>query len=259
MIRRAVPVVCVLAVAAALAAVLGSSSSLATGGPIFRGPFGSGAGAVWLLLPRSSPRSVVVFLHGWKVAPPGPSYPWVGQFRPWLDHLVAGGSAVLFPAYQLGGDTQSPARVTSLRLGLEQEFSHLRHPGLPVVAAGYSFGASLAFYYAADARRWRLPEPRAVDGVFPAGLIPGAPLPPLPAAIDALLQVGDQDTVAGRSGADTFWSLLVRRPGGRQRLVVVRSRPGFAAVHAAAKLSTAPARRAFWAPLDTLVARARAG
>ena len=243
----------------ALVALLGAGSSRAAGGPILRGPFGAGAGRVWLLLPRSRPRSVVVFLHGWKVAPTSPSYPWVGQFRPWLDHLAASGSAVLFPAYQLGGDAQGPARVTSLRAGLGEGFSHLNHPRLPVVVAGYSFGASLAFYYAADARRWRLPEPRAVDGIFPAGLIPGAPLPPLPAAVDVLLEVGDKDTVAGRSGADAFWAWLIKRHGGRQRLVVVRSTPGFAAVHAAPKLSSAAARRAFWTALDTLVARARHG
>jgi len=256
--RRAGPALCLFAAALTLAALVGEGSPRAAGGPILRGPFGVGAGRVWLLLPRSRPRSVVVFLHGWKVAPTSPSYPWVGQFRPWLDHLAEAGSAVVFPAYQLGGDAQSAARVSSLKVGLGEGFSYLDRPGLPVVVAGYSFGASLAFYYAADARRWRLPEPKAVDGIFPAGLIPGAPLPPMPAMVDVLLQVGDEDTVAGRSGADAFWSWLIKRRGGRQRLVVVRSRPGFAADHAAPKLSSEPARRAFWAPLDTLLARARA-
>jgi len=246
-----------LAVASALTAPLATGSSRATGGPIVRGPFGSGAGRVWLVLPRSRLTSIVVFLHGWKVAPPGPNYPWVGQFRPWLDHLAATGSAVLFPAYQLGGDAQSPARVTSLRIALGKGFSRLHHPGLPVVVVGYSFGASLAFYYAADARLWQLPQPRAVDGIFPAGLVPGVPLPPLANAVDVLLQVGDKDTVAGRSGADAFWAWLTKRHGGRQRLVVVRSRAGFAAVHSAPKSSSQPARHAFWAPLDTLITRAR--
>ncbi len=91
----------------------------------FRGPFGSGADAAWLLEPSTRPTSVVVFLHGWKLAPPSPSYPWVGQFRPWLDHLVSGGSVVLFAAYQRGGDAQGPVRVESLRHGLEQGFGHL--------------------------------------------------------------------------------------------------------------------------------------
>lgn len=253
MIRIAVAA-CALAGAALSASTAAGSSAPA---PVFRGPFGSGAGAVWLLEPRSRPRSVVVFLHGWKVAPPSPSYPWVGQFRPWLDHLVAGGSAVIFPAYQTGGDTQEPARVESLRLGLEEGFRRLADRGLPVVTAGYSYGASLAFYYAADARSWNLPVPAAVDAIFPAGPIPGAAWPGLPAAVRVLIEVGDRDTVAGRGGADAFWSRLVGRRGASQRLVVVRSHPGFAAVHAAPKLSTPPARAAFWRPLDALIARAR--
>lgn len=225
--------------------------------PVFRGPYGSGADAVWLLLPRSHPRSVVVFLHGWKVAPPSRSAPWVGQFRPWLDHLVANGSAVVFPAYQTGSDAQGPARVASLRRGLDEGFRRLGQRGLPVVVAGYSYGASLGFYYAANARAWNLPEPAAVDAVFPAGRIPRAPLPALAERVEVLIEVGDRDTVAGRGGADAFWSWLSGRPGARQRLVVVRSSPGFSAVHAAPKLSTPPARAAFWRPLDALIARAR--
>ena len=240
----------------ALVACVVASAAPGAPAPLFRGPFGSGPDRVWLVQPRSRPRSIVVFLHGWKVAPPSPSYPWVGQFRPWIDHLVAHGSAVVFPAYQTGTDDQGPARVTSLRRGLEEGFQHLPKPLPHVVAAGYSYGASLAFYYAANARTWRLPEPVAVDAVFPAGMIAGAALPQLARRVDVLIEVGDQDAVAGRGGADAFWSWLAGRHGGRERLVVVRSRPGFAAVHAAPKLATLPARRAFWAPLDGLVSRA---
>ena len=198
-----------------------------------------------------------MFLHGWKLSPPSPSAPWVGQFRPWLDHLVETGNAVLFPAYQTGGDAQGPARVASLRRGLEEGFRRLPQQGLRVVVAGYSYGASLAFSYAANARRWRLPEPSAVDAVFPAGRIPGVPLPELDARVEVLIEVGDRDTVAGRSGAEAFWSWLSSRRGGRQRLVVVRSSTGFSAEHAAPKLSTRPAREAFWRPLDALIERAR--
>ena len=186
-----------------------------------------------------------------------PTYPWVGQFRPWLTHLVDRGSAVVFPAYQRGGDVQGAARVASLRHGLETAFRRLPNCSLSVVA-GYSYGASLAFYYAASARRWHLPQPAAVDAVFPAGPIPGVELLALPARVRALVQVGDRDSVAGRSGADQFLAWLARRPGGRQHLDVVRSSAGFTAVHSAPKLASPPARRAFWAPLDTLIATARA-
>jgi dienelactone hydrolase len=223
--------------------------------PVFLGPFGHGADRIWLLLPRSTPHAIVVFLHGWKVAPPSPSSPWVGQFRPWLDHLVSEGDAVVFPAYQLGGDRQGPQQAASLRSGLRQAFRRLPR-GLPVVVMGYSYGGSLAFAYAANARRWRVPPPAAVDAVFPAGPVSGVPLPLPPNALRVLIQVGDRDTVAGRGGAEWFLAWLARRSGGTQRLELVRSSGRFAAVHAAPKLASAAARRAFWAPLDSLVAAA---
>jgi pimeloyl-ACP methyl ester carboxylesterase len=226
---------------------------------VVRGPFGAGASAVWVLEPTTRPRSVVVFLHGWKVAPPSASDPWVRQFRPWLDHLVMRGNAVLFPAYQRGGDVQSRAQVDAMRRGLEQGFQRLHDPRLPVVVSGYSYGGSLAFSYAALAARWRLPAPAAVQSIFPAGPVQGATLPDLGMSVDVLIEVGDRDIVAGSAGATAFWSWLSRRPGRRQRLVVVRSSAGFQATHAAPKLASPAARRAFWQPLDVLIGRVRSG
>jgi pimeloyl-ACP methyl ester carboxylesterase len=221
------------------------------------GPFGRGASAVWLLRPRTAPRSIIVFAHGWKVSPPSRTKPWVVQFGPWLDHLVAGGSAVLFPRYQLGGDEPGVARVIAFRRGLLEGFSRLGLPDLPVVVAGYSYGASLAFYYAANARRWRLPTPKAVFSVFPAGLIPGAALPQLPGMVRVLLQVGDRDTVAGAAGAQAFWAWLAHHPPSRKRFEIVHSGSALTATHAAPKLDTPGARRAFWDPLDALIAESR--
>ena len=59
------------------------------------------------------------------------------------------------------------------------------------------------------------------------------------------------------SGADAFWSWLSSPIGRKQQLVVVHSSPGFEAVHASPKLSTARARQAFWTPLDGLIDAAR--
>jgi pimeloyl-ACP methyl ester carboxylesterase len=246
--------VCVIAIAV----VPGRSARAdhAPGGTI-EGLFGIGAGAVWIMRPVGAPRSIVVFGHGWKFSPPSGSNAWVNQFRPWLDHLLAGGSAILFPRYQIGGDAPGPARVSSLRRGLIEGFARLGLPGLPVVVAGYSYGASLAFYYAANARRWHLPIPKAVFSVFPAGLIDGAPLPGLPKTTKVVIQVGDRDTVAGRPGAQPFWVWLAAHPYRRKRLEIIRSGPSLDATHAAPKLSTAGAQTAFWTPLDALVDRSR--
>jgi dienelactone hydrolase len=231
-----------------------------TGGGADRieGPYGRSGREVWVVVPDRPVRSVVVFGHGWKLTPPSPAHSWVGQFRPWLDHLAADGSAVIFPRYQLGiGDTQDATRVLDFAHGLHTGYALLGRPKVPIVAVGYSFGASLAFYYGANAAAWRLPLPSAVQAVFPAGMIPGAPLPALNPTVRVLIQVGDADTEAGSAGANAFWSWLATHPSSRKRYQVIRSSPGLAATHAAPKSPNAAAQRTFWAPLDRLIAQAR--
>src|SRR5439155_2163937 len=171
------------------------------------GPFGRDSAQVWLVRPSGAPRCVVVFGHGWKVAPPSPAYPWVRQFLPWLDHLTAERCAVIFPRYQLGfGHAPGTALVDAFRRGIATGYARLGRPRLPVVALGYSYGPSLDLTYAANARRWHLAPPVAVVAVFPAGPIPGSPLPLLRPAIRVLIQVGDQDSEAGSAGAQAFWT-----------------------------------------------------
>jgi pimeloyl-ACP methyl ester carboxylesterase len=247
-------------VALAVAAVVlsgASAAAVADAGRI-EGPFGRSAAQVWIVVPKGRTRSIVVFGHGWKLSPPVPSLAWVDQFRPWLDHLASRGSAVVFPRYQVGAnDSRGSARVLAYRRGLSAAFAHLRRPRVPVVVAGYSYGASLAFYYAANASRWGLPSPVAVDSVFPAGLIPGLPLPPLAPTVRVLIQVGDQDTEAGPAGASAFWAWLQGHPRDRKRYEVVASTSELAITHAAPKETRPAARRAFWQPLDALIAAAR--
>jgi hypothetical protein len=224
------------------------------------GPYGQGAAAVWLVLPNGPVRSVVVFGHGWKLTPYFPGHPWVDQFRPWLDHLAAGGSAVIFPNYQTGsGDAGDVTRVQDFEAAIRTGYVRLGRPKVPFVAFGYSFGASLAFYYGANARAWKVPVPRAVQATFPAGMIEGAVLPALDPAVRVLIQVGDADTEAGSGGANTFWNWLASHPASLKSYKIVRSSPQLTATHAAPKATNQAARRAFWAPLDRLIALARRG
>ena len=237
-------------------ALLGTSPRRGT--DRIEGPYGRGGGQVWVVVPDRPVRSVVVFGHGWKLAPPSSAYSWVGQFRPWLDHLAADGSAVIFPRYQLGvGDPQDATRVLDFATGIHTGYALVGRPKVPVVAVGYSFGASLAFYYGANAAAWRLPLPSAVQAVFPGGMIADAPLPRLNRSVRVLIQVGDADTQAGSAGAEAFWSWLATHPSSRKRYQVVRSSPPLAATHAAPKSASAAAQRTFWAPLDRLIAQAR--
>jgi dienelactone hydrolase len=227
-------------------------------GDRIEGPYGRSDREVWVVRPDRPVRSVVVFGHGWKLTPPSPAHSWVGQFRPWLDHLAAGGSAVIFPRYQLGaGDAQDATRMLDFEAGVRAGYALLGRPRVPVVAVGYSFGASLAFYYSANAASWRLPLPSAVQAVFPGGMIPGAPLPRLNRSVRVLIQVGDADIEAGSAGADAFWSWLATHPSSHKRYQVVRSSPPLAATHAAPKSLSPAAQGTFWAPLDRLIAQAR--
>jgi hypothetical protein len=246
-----------LTVAVLLSQLLATAPVAGAADRVLIGPLGRGAAQVWVLEPPQAPRAVVVFAHGWRWSPPRTRDQWPAQFAPWLDHLLSLGDAVVFPRYQVGGDADTGrARALSLRRGLVAGFALLGRPAVPVVAVGYSFGGSLAFAYAANARRWGLPEPAAVDGIFPAEPIAGEPMPAPPSSLRALLEVGDRDVIAGSVGADELWRWLDPLPRGMRRYVVVRSVPGLAATHAAPKRTSAVAQRLFWAPLDRLVADA---
>jgi pimeloyl-ACP methyl ester carboxylesterase len=234
---------------ACLAAVVLAS---ATAAGRIEGPFGHGDDQVWIMPAHGPPRDVVVFAHGWEAERPvGNS--WARQFRPWLRHLAARGSAVIFPRYQYGSkDVPGPARARAFRRGVRLGLRKLGAHGLPVVVAGYSFGGSLAMAYAADSARWSLPRPSAVDAIFPAGPVRRVPFDHVARRERVLLQVGDRDDVAGTSGAKAFWHRLRGHP--RKAYRVVHSHGRFVADHAAPKLSSRPARHAFWAPLDRLIA-----
>jgi pimeloyl-ACP methyl ester carboxylesterase len=243
--RRAVPVLVVLLLAAGLAA---------RGDAAAPKPIGKGASQVWVLPSTGKLRSVVVFVHGWTAVRPDDWH------SVWLDHLRARGSAVVFPRYQEGFpyDIQFET-LDNFRRGLVAGFAALKRPNVPVVVAGYSWGGGLAFYYAARARRWGLPVPRAVYAVFPVGLIADEALGAAPPATTRyLVLAGDRDEVVGREGADTWWKQLVHVPKARREYRLVHSTKTFQATHESVKVMTAEAHRTFWAPLDALVSQARA-
>lgn len=212
---------------------------------------GTGADEVWVMWPAGRPSSIVVFGHGW-------STPFPVGFGPWLAHLRARGSIVVYPRYRVGSSDSSESALSAFRAGIGLAFHRLRAVQLPVVAIGKSFGGSAIFYYAAEARIWGVPAPSAVLSIFPA--LPIGPLPTaeLPARTYAELFVGDADTTAGSAGADAFWSWLGGHPAAKKRYVLIHSRPRFVANHDSAQRSDRIARAVFWVPLDTLIAAARA-
>jgi acetyl esterase/lipase len=198
------------------------------------------------------PLPVVVFLHGWGA--PDPAF-----YRPWLEHLARRGSAVVYPRYQ--DSFVSPPRqalgnvLAALRIALAR-------PGLDarsLVVAGHSAGGALAADYAALARTAMLPVPRAIFAAYPGRRLPRIPdgLPEIPPGRIAtrsriLALASEADTIVGTGTARE----LVRGATHADARLVLVDDPAVGD-HQAPLRTGAAARRAFWAPLDRLIARVR--
>jgi alpha-beta hydrolase superfamily lysophospholipase len=203
-------------------------------------PLGEAGGQVWVLKPSVQPQAVVVFIHGF-----GDN----GEpAHPWVDHLLARGSVVVWPRYQASVDEPRNATVVNLRDGLRLAFADPALRGLPVVAAGYSWGAKLVFHYGVNARRWSVPPPRAVLSMFPGALARGLPpRGPLPQTIRVVLLAGGSDDPVA---AGAYWRWLRAHPAARKSYRVL---PGL--THDAPMRTDGAAQRTFWAPLDALLDR----
>ena len=223
-------------------------------------PYGTGASQVWVLRPRHGEvKSVVVYLHGYTAYLP---FEWHLQ---WMDHLLANGSAVLFPRYQegLAGDGVDDAFVIlplNLEDGLQTGFRALDYHDEPIVAAGFSVGATLAFIYAARADEWHVPAPQAVYSIFPVHpylIDVGLDL----SALDrtrSLILAGENDEVVGQDGAKKLMELLTGLPAGLKELRLIRKTDAIFADHESPTLVDRPiTRETFWTPLDELVEQAR--
>jgi len=209
------------------------------------------ADGYWVFRPAGRPKRLVIFFHGQG----GPVEATPQNHRPWIDHLVAHGAAVIYPRYEV---VYSQSVLDPAVAGIQAATRRLGLSGVPVTALGYSRGAALAVEYAAVAARHGLPVPEAVETVNPVPYGETARIvdlrPIRPDTIVALL-VSDKDPHAIDGS-----TLLLNRlrdagfPGKQVKLDVAHSHGSFVADHLA-PLSTAPAARAaYWAPTDELLA-----
>ena len=228
---------------------------------------GKGAGEASLYLPERAPPCAVVFLHGAGDLTPA-------RYQAWLTYLAIGKHcAVIFPRYQPGAKTSpvSAPSLRGLRAGIAASFAYLRTARfglyrdpipkrLPVIVAGFADGGMLAIYYAANAKRWGLPVPVAVDSIFPvAGPITGHPLVPLAPKTRVLIQVGDKDQPGAQASEAYLRRYLASHPASRKRFQLVRSTGALNAVHTAPLQTTATATKVFWDPLDAFIDDATGG
>ena len=209
------------------------------------------ANGVWTFLPAGKPKRLVIFFHGQG----GPTEATPQNHRPWIDHLVGRGAAVVYPRYEVD---YSKAVLDPAVQGVQTASKRLGLTGVPVIALGYSRGAALAVEYAAVAAKQGVPVPDAVETVNPVPYGETARivnLKPIRAQTILAVLISDKDPHA----IDGSTMLLHRLrdagfPGKQIELNVAHSRKGFVADHLA-PLSAAPAARAaYWTPTDQLFA-----
>ncbi|HSC92006.1 MAG TPA: hypothetical protein VLB86_10180 [Gaiellaceae bacterium] len=213
---------------------------------------GAGADEVWLFRPARAPRAVVVFLHGLG----GAREATPANHRAWIDHLVARGSAVVYPRYEAEPGGLRP--MGHVLAAVDAAERRLAAGGTPVVAIGFSRGGRLAVEYAASSGTAGLTRPAAVLAVFPGALSPieeNVGLDFIDPDTEIRILIGDADRDVAAEGARGLIERLrdVGFPAANVGVAVVRSRGAFVAHHLAPLEDTAAARAAFWAPADRVI------
>ncbi len=245
---RALRSLLALTAAALLLAGCGGGSTASTAtveGPIVKGPNG-----VYLFRPAGTPKALVIFLHGQGGATETTPH----NHRPWIDHLTAGGAAVVYPRYELD---YSRAVLDHAVAGIRTAVSRLGAGDVPVLVIGHSRGAALAIEYAAVARADHAPIPDAVYSVEP---VPYGEqthlvdLRPIGRGTRLVLVIGDRDPDAS-GGAQALLKRLrqAQFPGARIKLQFVHSHGTFVADHLAVLRASPDAQAAFWHPVDRLL------
>jgi acetyl esterase/lipase len=251
---RALVLAVLLAAAAAGFAPGGTAATRAAAGDAVRvqGPFGQGAGAVWIYRPaHRRATGLVIFVHGYTAIDPR-------SYDPWLRHLAAQGNDVLYPRYQ--PTRNGPGLLAGLLVGVKRAVLRLDAKGLPAVAIGHSMGGRLAVEYAAVAGGVGLPEPSAIWSLEPAVLgdvDTRVNLGAIDPRTHILIAVGDRDDVVGSTGARQLLARLKvgGYPPASIQVETLRSRDGFVADHLAPLRAGAPERAEIWSEADRLIAR----
>lgn len=238
-----------------LAAVAATAGCGGSGAPHLtalqqQGPVGSGDKEVWFYAAKGKPRSLVIFLHGYG----GPVEETPKNHIPWLKHLAAEGSDVIYPRYEVGGDSDPYPNIDA---AVDEATTRLGKPHVPVILVGYSRGGRVAVDYAA-VRAARGKEPSAVLAVFPgehSQYETLGPLKKLDSKLKLEIMLGDKDTSVDGRGARLILARLELAgfPASQIKLVGVKSTPSFKADHFSV-MRTSPAVKAkIWKPADELI------
>ncbi len=218
-------------------------------------PYGRGAERVWVLTPTSGDvESVVVYLHGWGARLP---FEW---HLVWLEHLLARGSAVLFPEYQDGVDDALSSPRTTCTWGCASGSAHFASEALPWSSRGSpsarrSRSSMRRTRTSWDSRR-RRQSTRSSRSTRSRSIRRSTCR--ACATREVLILAGDRDATVGRVGAEALAAQLDTLPTSLLRYRLLRSTDDLVADHEAPTYIDDPVVRAtFWTPLDELVEDAR--
>ncbi len=211
---------------------------------------GNGPRAAVILWRKGSrpPPEAVVFLHGWLPKPPI-------AYGAWLRHLAEAGNTIVYPVYQ-GLLTKPEKLLGNAIAGIAAGLRAVRADPDSVVAVGDTTGGALAFDYAAVAADRGLPGPRAVLAAFPGrnpgrGEVTPADLSRIPPQTQLAVIAGPGDPIP--DGEAQAQALLRGATGVPSELRRYLSAPRDTGPRGEGR----PSRRAFWAPLDRMIAAAR--
>jgi acetyl esterase/lipase len=214
---------------------------------------GSGSDAAAIFRPGAAggPGPVVVFLHAWAAIDPA-------SYGPWIDHLVGDGVTVVYPTYREAPAARASQPLADTIAALRAAFADIQVAAGRLVVAGDSAGGALAADYAASARANGLPSPAAVLSIYPdrtphgaGGRIAEVDAGRIPAGTRLLVLARARDPRAG----DRLARRIVRTAS-RARAALRRVGDPAAGDDGAPRRAGAAERRAFWAPLDRLIAQA---
>lgn len=247
--------------AALLAGGCGSSGSnsspTATPKPtplVTQGPLGQGTREVWWFASKGKPRSLVVFLHGYG----GPVEETPANHIPFLRHLAAQGSDVIYPRYEVSLSTNQYADIDA---AIATATAKLGRPHVPVIVVGYSRGGRLAVDYAAYRSAEGRP-PTGVLAIYPAVYADFERLIPfkeLNRKTKLTMFLGDKDTDVDGTGARTILARLelANFPIANVKVRIIRSTKTFTANHLSVMDTSPTARREIWHPADKFIASVR--
>lgn len=197
-------------------------------------------------------RNAIVFVHAWGRLPAMPF-----AYRGWIRHLTKREITVVFPIYQDVTTTPGEAAENAFQ-GIAAGLDEIDARRDTLVVAGHTTGGALAFDYAASAADLGGPRPRGVLAVYP-GRNPGeeriepADLSRIASGTRVAVVTGPGNPVVeGGRQARRLLTAVDHVPSALRRRHVARDeRPD------GPFRDDAAARRAFWRPLDGLIAQVR--